>query len=120
MTTIHGRRGELDSSEPIGSIILQMMRDQTRMVAIGVRALVVDRPGHLEIRGVMAADDRLPGAVGKWLDGLPRDRDVVVPAITSDRLAGMLERRGFEPETWWDPDLNSWDKGAMIRRARRG
>lgn len=37
------------------------------------------------------------GDVGRYLDSLPRDRKVVVPTVLSSRLAGMLERRGFEP-----------------------
>lgn len=35
------------------------------------------------------------GDVGRFLDKLPRDMRVVFPAVISDRLVGMLARRGF-------------------------
>jgi hypothetical protein len=55
--------------------------------------------------------------VGRWLDTLPMDRKVVVPAVVSGRLAGMLARRGFEPRVWWDDVLMMEDEGAMVREA---
>ena len=43
------------------------------------------------------------GDVGRYLDSLPRDRRVVIPNVMSERLAGMLERRGFTLTTEWAP-----------------
>ena len=35
------------------------------------------------------------GAVGRYLDSLPRDRTVYVQEVLNPRLGGMLQRRGF-------------------------
>lgn len=108
-------RGELDPTSLFDQGLLEQMRQACRPVALGVLAHVIDRVGYVEVRGVMATDPRLPGAVGRWLDRLPRDRTVIVSAVVSDRLAGMLERRGFWPTHWWDPALGAWDVGAFVR-----
>jgi hypothetical protein len=72
-----------------------MQRRIVSPVAPGVEALLVDHGDVLEIPAIRAADLRIAGAVGAWLDTLPTDRTVIVPFVVSDRLAGMLERRGF-------------------------
>lgn len=49
--------------------------------------------GALIVEMIQSTDPR-SGKVGRWLDSLV-DRDVVVMAVISDRLEGMLRRRGF-------------------------
>ena len=61
--------------------------------ALWIPFLMADRPGH--------------GDVGRYLDDLPRDRAVKVPNVLSDRLAGMLRRRGFRERTEYDPGSRS-------------
>ena len=60
--------------------------------------------GTFELVGIRAVT---PGAgdVGRYLDSLPRDRTVVVPFVTSQRLTQMLARRGFVP---FDPVNSHW------------
>ena len=80
-------------------------RERSTPLARGVRGLVIQRDDHLEIRSILATNPRQPGAVGRYLDGLAHDRSIVVPAVVSDRLAGMLERRGFVRQLWWDDTM---------------
>lgn len=50
-----------------------------------------------------------PAGQGKgsaFLDRLPKDRTIKVPGVISERLCGMLERRGFVAEVEWSPDLD--------------
>jgi len=63
-------------------------------LASGVRGYTRDVDGALWIP-IIIADDPGSGAVGRYLDSLPRDREVRVPNVFSSRLAGMLMRRGF-------------------------
>lgn len=109
-------RSELDPADPIDRALLVRMHASSGLVADGVLAHVVERRKWTEIRAVLADHPRIPGAVGRWLDTLPADRKVIVPAVVSARLAGMLERRGFAAEPWWDDTLDMADVGAMIRR----
>lgn len=67
-------------------------------VAPGVHAALLAYPDHLEVVAVRAAVEG-DGRVGQWLDRLPRDHEVWVPLVTSERLAGMLRRRGFHLST---------------------
>ena len=70
-------------------------RSMSVEVVPGVRAwLEPTSGGGVEVMYVEAVTEG-SGQVGAWLDGLPTDRRVVVPNVTSSRLAGMLERRGF-------------------------
>lgn len=66
-------------------------------VAAGVVAVVTVDPhdGGLAIPWVRST---LPGAghVGDWLDALPTDKPVRFIGVVSERLDGMLERRGFK------------------------
>lgn len=110
-------RGELNPRDPLDVMIVEGMLSRSEVVADGVLAHVVDRGKWIEVRAVMAGGPRIPGAVGRWLDTLPRDRKVVVPAVVSRRLAGMLSRRGFEARVWWDDTLSMEDEGAMVREA---
>lgn len=97
-------------------VLFDLIRGRSEKVADGVLAHVVDNQVWVEVRGIVADDPRVPGAVGAWLDTLPTDRSVIVPAVTSERLAGMLQRRGFKRRLWWDERIRLWDEGAWVRR----
>ena len=84
------------SAAPEDDYITSYGREMSTEVAPGVLAWVETNPdGALEVMYVEALDEG-SGAVGAWLDGLPTDRRVVVPNVSSERLAGMLARRGFK------------------------
>lgn len=70
----------------------------------GVRGAVFDREDGLWIP-LIRAEEPGSGDVGRFLDGLPRDRRIVFPNVLSDRLRGMLERRGFEEGREWIEDV---------------
>lgn len=59
------------------------------------------------------------GDVARFLDSLPRDRRVVFPTVLSDRLRGMLERRGFEVSVEWSDEFGA-DVEIMVRDLVRG
>jgi hypothetical protein len=109
---------ELDPDDVFDRALLAEMVDGSELVAPGVLAMVLPWESSMEIRAILATDPRIPGAVGRWLDGLPRDRPVVVPAVTSPRLAGMLERRGFEHRRWYDHSLGILSEAHIRRPAR--
>lgn len=67
-------------------------------VAPGVHAAVRALPDHMEVVAIRAAVEG-DGRVGRWLDRLPTEHEVWVPLVTSERLAGMLRRRGFHLST---------------------
>lgn len=48
------------------------------------------------------------GEGSAFLDSLPRDRTIKVPGVMSARLRGMLERRGFRPESEWAPEFGEY------------
>jgi hypothetical protein len=96
--------------------LFEMMRTKCVPVADGVLAHVLDNGVWVEVRGVLSDTPRIPGAVGRWLDTLPHDRRVIVPAVISDRLRGMLARRGFVEQRWYDHRIRIIDEGAMVRR----
>jgi hypothetical protein len=110
---------EMDPRDLVDGLLLSMMRARAIAVAPGVLAEVIDDGGPLEVRSVLADEPGVPGAVGRWLDTLPRDRKVIVPAVVSPRLAGMLVRRGFARRRWFDARVGNHDDGAYIREARR-
>lgn len=75
-------------------------------VAPGVRGEVVERQVPVvgrDLKGldrytfvnIVVAEREGNGDVGRWLDSLPRDHVVIVTSVISERLKGMLERRGF-------------------------
>jgi hypothetical protein len=110
---------ELDPRVLFDAMLLGAMRGRSELVADGVLAHVIDRGNSIEVRAVLATEPRIPGAVGAWLDALPTDRTVVIPAVVSARLAGMLERRGFAHQPWYDHALDMPDEGTWIRRATK-
>lgn len=77
------------------------------LLAPGVRGYTVEYDGALYIP-LLHADHPGHGAVGRYLDGLPRDRSVRVPCVISSRLRGMLLRRGFVCRAEYAPELDTW------------
>lgn len=110
-------RPELDPDDPIDGWLLHAMRSHsTPQTPTGsVLAHIIDRGKWLEIRAILAGQPRTPGDVGRWLDALPTDRKIIVPAVVSPRLAGMLERRGFQPHAWYDLQIRDDDDNAYMR-----
>jgi hypothetical protein len=76
-------------------------------LAPGVLGYTVEADGVLYIPVIMAEEEG-SGDVGRYLDSLPRDRTVKVPGVQSDRLRGMLERRGFEADQEWAPEFEEY------------
>lgn len=66
------------------------------LLAAGVLGYTVEEDDELYIPVIMAVEEG-SGDVGRYLDALPKDRTVKVPEVASERLRGMLERRGFNP-----------------------
>jgi hypothetical protein len=62
---------------------------------------------------LVIAEKEGSGDVGRYLDSLPRDRPVIFPNVINERLAGMLERRGFRRGFLKAPDVEAVD--AYIR-----
>ncbi len=108
---------ELDPEDSLDAWLLDAMRASSVPVNANgsVLAHVIERHAWLEVRAVLASEPRVPGDVGRWLDTLPHDRTVVVAAVVSTRLAGMLQRRGFRQQVWWDKQVMRFDHGAWIR-----
>ena len=50
--------------------------------------------------------------MGLYLDSLPKDRRVVFPCVVSDRLAGMLTRRGFSPGDDDAGEIDVYERGS--------
>jgi hypothetical protein len=63
-------------------------------LAEGVEGYAIEEQGRLFIP-VICAKREGNGDVGRFLDCLPAN--AVIPNVTSDRLAGMLVRRGWKP-----------------------
>jgi hypothetical protein len=74
------------------------------IVSPGVRAIVFDVPDGIYIPWIHAEHEG-GGDVGRYLDGLPRDRRIVFPTVMNQRLVGMLERRGFVQTHEWSPEF---------------
>lgn len=99
------------------SFVLRVERPDLLLdvIAPGVYGKRFDTPRGTYYPLVYAAR-RGAGDVGRFLDALPRDRRVAFPTVASDRLRGMLERRGFRPETERDDDLGDvevWARGGV-------
>lgn len=66
------------------------------MVAPGVLAFVNDlRDLNITVIPAVIAMHEGNGDVGRWIDGLPRHRAIAFIEVGSDRLRGMLTRRGY-------------------------
>jgi len=63
-------------------------------IAPGVHGQMFDTPNGIYIP-VISADNPGSGDVGRFLDGLPMDRDIKFPCVLSPTLRGMLLRRGY-------------------------
>lgn len=70
------------------------------LLAPGVLGYSVEEDGALYIPVIMAEKEG-SGDVGRFLDGLPRDKTIKVPGVASERLRGMLERRDFRSTSEW-------------------
>jgi hypothetical protein len=68
---------------------------QLPVLAPGVRGYAMESDGAIYIP-VIIADNPGSGDVGRYLDGLPPDRTIRVPNLTSEILEGMLRRRNFD------------------------
>lgn len=86
-------------------------------LAGGVEGLVRDLGTEIEIGGLRATSPG-SGAIGHYLDALPRNRKIAVRFVISDVLAGMLERRGFAERERFDPGVGGWGL-VWIRRPQR-
>lgn len=85
-------------------------------MADGVMGYTVAEGDTIYVPVIMAVCEG-DGRVGKFLDGLPRDRTVKVPEVLSPRLRGMLERRGFLHSYEWI-DGEEEEVAIMVRYAR--
>lgn len=82
-------------------------------LAPGVRGILFDEPDEVIIPVVYASDEG-SGQVGEWLDSLPTDRTVTFATVLSGRLADMLKRRGYRPETLKDSEGTPYE---VLRRS---
>ncbi|HAM57666.1 MAG TPA: hypothetical protein DCQ64_20525 [Candidatus Rokubacteria bacterium] len=76
-------------------------------IAPGVHGYTMEVDGVLWVPLIRAASPGA-GAVGRYLDALPRDKTVRFPTVLSEILAGMLVRRGFLPAVIWAAELGEW------------
>ena len=56
------------------------------------------------------------GECSRFLDALPTDRTIKFPAVISEKLAGMLERRGYTQIWEWADEHDEWCP-VYVRRA---
>lgn len=63
-------------------------------ISNGVFGDIVERGDYIFINIVWSAVEG-QGNVGRWLNSLPTNKKIVVPAVVSAKFAGMLRRRGF-------------------------
>jgi hypothetical protein len=78
------------------------------LVAPGVKADVHDEGLRGIYVPIIVAMNPGAGDVGRYLDGLPKDRRIVFPTVISNRLIGMLERRGYHLEPEWSEEFGEW------------
>lgn len=86
-------------------------------LAEGVYGCIFDTPEGIYIP-VITAGDPGNGDVGRFLDSLPRDRDVKFPCVISPILDGMLRRRGFVDGKEFSEEFQ--EDVEMLVRARTG
>lgn len=85
------------------------------ILAPGVRGFLFDRPDAIYIP-VIYAEKEKAGNVSKYLDSLPKDRNVVFCTVVSSDLREMLTRRGYTKAFLWEPEIRETVE-IMIRRA---
>lgn len=76
-------------------------------LAPGVRGYTMESFGCTYIP-VIAATNPDHGDVSRYLDSLPRDHVIKVPTVTSQKLDGMLRRRGFKRDSEWAEEFGCW------------
>lgn len=86
------------------TVIAAFMHSPQAVLAPGVFGAVTIEGGVVLIK-MLGAETEGSGDVGRYLDTLPWDRPVRAVNVISDRLAGMLKRRGFVQEG------NDWVRG---------
>jgi hypothetical protein len=82
-------------------------------LAPGVLGYAIEKDGAIYIPIVVAQQEG-SGDVRRFLDNLPKDVTYKFPCVISQRLLGMLQRRGFERTLEHDPmtdsDVEVWVK----------
>lgn len=81
----------------------------------GVRGYAVEAKGKIYIP-LIIAEPAGEGNVGRFLDSL--SYRCVIPNVTSKRLEGMLERRGWAVHTESDPKEGTCEVWSQVGRAR--
>lgn len=85
----------MPSEAMISDYLEVFWRENETSISPGVFGVVYeDMMGSIIVNWIRAKKEG-SGAVGRYLDSLPTDRHIQFIAVTSDRLKGMLERRGF-------------------------
>ena len=109
----------MKTASEILDLLEENMRAQAVPIAQGVLGILFRDPhdGALIVNYVWAEREGA-GDVGRWLDALPAELTVRVIAVTSDRLAGMLARRGYKHCHVLTPSGDRWCP-AYVRRGRR-
>lgn len=111
-----GKKGRTRKPD-IDGITDKVRRQLEYVLAPGVYGWTRDlSDGSLEIPSLRAETEG-NGDIGRYLDGLPTDRKIVVPLVTNPRLAGMLERRGFVLRERFFPEIlgGTWSN-AWVRK----
>lgn len=83
-------------------------------IAPGVHGQVFDTPNGIYIP-VISADNPGSGDVARFLDGLPKDRDIKFTCVLSPILRGMLLRRGYVDAGEFSEEFGE-NVDVMIRR----
>lgn len=79
------------------------LHERRLVLADGVDGLALRTGGRTLWVPFIVAMPPGQGAVGRFLDGLPRNETIIFPeVINQERLAPMLQRRGFHP-AWVRP-----------------
>lgn len=76
-------------------------------LAPGVRGYTMVDGDTIYVPVILATEEG-SGAVGRFVDSLPTDKTVVFSSTLSDRLAGMLTRRGFHYEARYFPEAEEY------------
>lgn len=96
-------------------LIDRFFRTQETPLAPGVFGCVETEGDTIVVMWVRAEVEG-SGAVGRWLDSLPTDRKIKMIGVVSERLRGMLERRGYVQRMVLMPAADEW-MPAHIRKA---